>query len=66
MSDDTTGPAMPEESVLAKCSECHGLELPEAMSDCSKIAPFAGRCCQDCVVKLVFGAVVADGVSHAA
>lgn len=55
---------MPEESVLEKCAECHGLELPESMSDCGAIAPFAGRCCQDCVQELVFGAVLV--ASHAA
>lgn len=31
MSDDTTGPAMPVEAVLEKCSECHVRELPEAL-----------------------------------
>lgn len=64
MSARTTGPAMPEEAVLEKCSECHGLELLDALSDCSRLAPFAGRCCEDCVQKLVFGAVLV--ASHAA
>lgn len=58
------GPAYPEDAVLERCAECGSKELPEALSDCSGFVPFAGRCCEDCVQKLVFGAVLVTG--HAA
>lgn len=51
MTDDIQGYARFAEE-LGRCTECGGFELPEALSDCSKIAPFAGRCCFECAAKL--------------